>query len=72
MSSLVYTIDELRQILTPIAGKYDIQAVYVFGSYARNEATENSDVDVLIQRRSSNPTSRRLAAVPFSAIYRKA
>ena len=50
---MIYTIDELREIITPIAQKYDIQAVYVFGSYARNEATEISDVDVLIQRSGS-------------------
>jgi len=27
--------------------------VYLFGSYARNEATENSDVDVLIDKTDS-------------------
>ena len=50
---MVYTIEELKQRITPIAQKYDIPAVYIFGSYARNEATESSDVDVLIQRRGS-------------------
>jgi len=60
---LVYTIDELRQIITPIAEKYDIQAVYVFGSYARNEATENSDVDVLIQRGGSKIVGWIIGAV---------
>jgi predicted nucleotidyltransferase len=50
---MVYTIEELRQKIIPIARKYDIPAVYVFGSYARNEATENSDLDVLINREGS-------------------
>lgn len=50
---MIYTIEELTQKITPIARKYDIPAVYIFGSYARNEADENSDVDVLIQRKGS-------------------
>jgi len=50
---MIYTIEELRQKIEPIAQKYDIHAVYIFGSYARNEATENSDVDLLIQRKGS-------------------
>jgi len=50
---MIYTIEELKQIITPIARKYNIPTVYIFGSYARNEADENSDVDVLIQRKGS-------------------
>ena len=33
--------------------KYNLNAVYVFGSYARNEATDSSDVDILIDRTGS-------------------
>lgn len=50
---MVYTRDELKNIITPIARKYELNAVYLFGSYARNEATEKSDVDILIDRRGS-------------------
>jgi len=50
---MIYSIEELKHKIEPIAQKYDICAVYVFGSYSRNEATENSDVDVLIQRKGS-------------------
>ena len=50
---MIYTIDELTQRIAPIAQKYDIPAVYIFGSYARGDATDNSDVDVLIQRKGS-------------------
>ena len=45
---MVYTLEELREKITPIAEKYRIPAVYVFGSYARGEATEDSDVDLLV------------------------
>ena len=45
---MIYTINEIQQIITPIAKKYRLRAVYLFGSYARNEATDASDIDVLI------------------------
>ena len=50
---MVFTIDELSRRITPIAQKYEIPAVYIFGSYARGDATDDSDVDVLFQREGS-------------------
>lgn len=50
---MTFSIDELKQKITPIAQKYDLRAVYLFGSYARNEATDQSDVDILIDRADS-------------------
>jgi len=44
----IYTLDEIKAIIQPIAVKYRLPAVYVFGSYARNEATADSDVDILV------------------------
>ncbi|MCL2004232.1 MAG: nucleotidyltransferase domain-containing protein [Oscillospiraceae bacterium] len=54
---MVYTLEELRERIAPIARKYDIPAVYVFGSYARNQATDDSDIDVLINRSGSKIAS---------------
>ena len=34
-------------IISPIAASYGIKSLSLFGSYARGEATENSDVDIL-------------------------
>ena len=45
---MVYSIDEIRQRIEPVAKKYGVSMVWLFGSYARGEATEKSDVDLLI------------------------
>lgn len=46
----VYTIDEIRNVVAPIAKAYDVDRVYLFGSYARGEATPKSDVDLRIDK----------------------
>ncbi len=45
---MVYTLDEIARRIRPVAEQYKLKAVYVFGSYARGEAREDSDVDLLI------------------------
>ena len=45
---MVYSISEIQARIAPVAQKYGLKAVYLFGSYARNEATEHSDVDLLV------------------------
>ncbi len=44
----MYTTDSLKTILTPIAKRYGVKKLSVFGSVARGEATESSDVDLLV------------------------
>ena len=39
---LPYTIDEISQRVMPVAKRYGLSAVYLFGSYARGEATSKS------------------------------
>lgn len=45
---MIYTIEAIQSIIAPIARKYGIPAVYLFGSYARGTATETSDIDLLV------------------------
>ena len=45
---MIFTLDELKTRISPIAKKYGLRAVYLFGSYARGEADENSDLDFLV------------------------
>jgi predicted nucleotidyltransferase len=42
------TIDEIKSIITPLVSPYPISRVILFGSYARGEAAEGSDVDLII------------------------
>ena len=50
---MIFTIDEIKKRVAPVADKYALKAVYVFGSYARNEADADSDVDILVDRTGS-------------------
>ena len=45
---LLYTFNELRKVLSPIFNKHDVKSATLFGSYARGEAKESSDVDILV------------------------
>ncbi|MDR0987259.1 MAG: nucleotidyltransferase domain-containing protein [Ruminococcus sp.] len=47
---MIYTIDEIKERIRPVAEKYNLPAVYLFGSYARGEADEKSDIDIMIDR----------------------
>ena len=59
------TLDEIKTRVRPVAEKYRLRSVDVFGSYARNEATEQSDVDLVVDR--SGSTVRGL--LDMSALY---
>ncbi len=48
MSEKIYTIEEIKKIVTPIARKHRITRMYLFGSYARGEADADSDIDIRI------------------------
>ena len=43
----IYTLEEIKKISVPIAKKYGIKKLSLFGSYARGEATSESDLDFL-------------------------
>lgn len=45
----IYTIDEIADKAHPIAEAYEIDKIYLFGSYARGEAAEESDIDLYVE-----------------------
>ena len=42
------TVDEIKSIVTPLVSPYPIRRIILFGSYARGDASECSDVDLII------------------------
>ena len=42
------SVEEIRERILPVCQKYAISEAYLFGSYARGDATEESDVDLRI------------------------
>ena len=42
----ILSFEDIKKKILPIADKYGIKEVFLFGSYARGEANENSDVDI--------------------------
>jgi len=43
------TVEKITQAITPILKKYGIRRAGLFGSYAKNSTTPNSDVDILVE-----------------------
>lgn len=44
----VYSFEEIVERVRPVAEKYGLRSVYLFGSYARGDADDDSDVDLLV------------------------
>jgi predicted nucleotidyltransferase len=47
----VYHVHEIRERLSPVFAAEPIYRAVLFGSYAKGVATENSDVDIVIDSR---------------------
>ena len=45
-----YTIDELREIISPIAAEHGVKSISLFGSYSKGNASRESDVDLKIEK----------------------
>ena len=56
-TSKVLNTEEIRAMVIPLLDKYDMRTASLFGSYARNEAHEDSDIDLLLE---GNPGFRPL------------
>lgn len=48
MNDRIFTIQDIKALVSPIAQKYKVREIYLFGSYARGDANENSDLDFLV------------------------
>ena len=45
-----YTLDEIKTMVSDKARQYGVKKVYLFGSYARGEASPGSDIDICIEK----------------------
>ena len=59
-----YSIEEITRRIAPVAEKYQLPAVYLFGSYARGDATADSDVDLLV-----DVSGTGLRGLDFGGLY---
>ena len=50
---MIYSIHEIQQRIAPVVKQYGVKAVFLFGSYARGEAREDSDI-VLVDTSGTN------------------
>ncbi len=48
MDKRIFTLENIMAMVKPLAEKYQVKEIYLFGSYARGEADENSDLDFLV------------------------
>lgn len=48
MNEKIYNRSELNSMVSPLLKKYRASYALLFGSYARGEATEKSDIDLII------------------------
>lgn len=49
----ILTIEQIKQICSDIFPAYSVNFAYLFGSYAKNKATELSDIDLLVSTETS-------------------
>jgi predicted nucleotidyltransferase len=43
------SIEEIKSYIIPVVEKYPIERVVLFGSYARGDASDASDVDLVVE-----------------------
>lgn len=48
MTSRIISIEKIKEMTIPIFEKYPVNKAVLFGSYAKGEATNNSDIDLYI------------------------
>ena len=58
----IYTVDEIKNVVIPIAADYGVDALYLFGSYARGSANSESDIDFRVDKGS-------VRGIKFAGLY---
>ena len=64
----LYTIEGLRALVRPLVARHGLQGASLFGSYARQEAGPDSDIDILVD---GGPSFRALDVYAFGEDVRQ-
>ena len=48
MNQNIYTVENIRNKLSPVFSGYNVRSAVLFGSYAKGLAQERSDIDLLV------------------------
>ncbi len=48
MTTKIYSIDDIKRILSEVLNDTEVEKAILFGSYAKNTPTQTSDIDILI------------------------
>lgn len=48
MSTDIYSISDIKQLLSEVLNNTEVEKAILFGSYAKNTPTKISDIDILI------------------------
>lgn len=48
MTTKIYTLEDIKEMLREVLMHTEVEKAILFGSYAKNEPTEQSDIDILI------------------------
>lgn len=59
---MVYTIEQIKEIVKTVADQYDILEIRLFGSYFDGRATTDSDLDFVVQY---GPNCKGLECIRF-------
>lgn len=46
---MALSLEDIANATKSVASRFDVERVYLFGSYARSEATDMSDVDLCLE-----------------------
>ena len=62
MTTIIYSIDEIKEKIYDVLVNTDVEKAILFGSYAKNKPRPNSDIDILIDSKG------RIKGLKFYAI----
>lgn len=48
MTTKIYSIEDIKNMIYEILANTEVEKAILFGSYAKNKPTKNSDIDILI------------------------